>query len=93
MSDYQSISLSSALIGIWPVWYVEEPWPALALIQEYDAEVRSEGGKNIIDIDCENGSASFEVVSFDRLSGYACKLRPGSTYIDREEWTRKNTAS
>lgn len=83
--DYEPISLSSALDGVWAIWFVEEPWPEFALIQPYDVGVGvyREGTRERIYIECKNGSAEFEVVSRDRYGAYQCRLLPGSTFFAR----------
>lgn len=78
-AEYESISLSSGFIQGFAVWYVMEPWPALALIQDYDVRGKRSAGETI-DMDCENGAAKFEVVRRDEFGAYECKLLPGSTY-------------
>jgi hypothetical protein len=86
MTQYEPISLGMGddQSGPFVNFTVDEPWPENALIQEYDAHVQIEDGKEIISFVCDNGSARFEVVGRDKFGAYECRLLPGSTYEPRK---------
>lgn len=60
-------------------WFVDAPWPERAVIHDYDFTPSN----GLIEIEVENGSAKYEVVSTTTWGDYYCKLRSGSTYTQR----------
>ena len=74
--DFKPISLGMNGETDWAKvdWIVAEPWPEMALIQEYDAHVRTEGSKQIIELFVENGEAKYEVLKRGKFGDYQCRL-------------------